>query len=79
MVQAWKLVALDNSTVDSPGKMADHDALFLMCVLDMGFGAVSQRFILCIGGQLVVTWEFQKQFIMGDKLACLSNIQPNEK
>ena len=59
--------------------LTDHDALFLMCVLDTGFGAVSRRFILCIGGQLVVTWEFQKQFIMGDKLACLSNIQPNGK
>ena len=71
--------ALVNSTVDSTSMGPNCDALFFLCVLDRGFGAITNALFLALEGDCVVPWKFQYQFIMGNKLACVSSIQPNEK
>ena len=44
-----------------------------------GFGAITNASFLALEGDCVVPWKFQYQFIMGNELACVSSIQPNEK
>ena len=70
--------ALVNSTVDSMSLGPNCDALFFLCVLARGFGAFTNALFFALEDS-VVPWKFHCQFIMGDKLAYVSSIQPNEK
>ena len=69
--------ALVNSTVDSMSLGPNCDALFFLCVLARGFGAFTNALFFALEDS-VVPWKFHCQFIMGDKLAYVSSIQPNE-
>ena len=49
------------------------------CVMLWVEAPLTNALFLALEGDCVVPWKFQYQFIMGNKLACVSSIQPNEK
>ena len=71
--------ALVNSTVDSTSVGPNCDALFFLTVQAQGFWRHYQRFILSIGGRLCRPVEIPISVHNGQRIACVSSIQPNEK